>query len=273
MAAIDIEQLATILREAARAEILPRFRRLDAAMVKTKSEAIDLVTEADTEAERVIKAAVARLAPTALFVGEESVAADPGLLPKLADAGLAVVVDPIDGTANFAAGLPLFAVMAAVVAGGETVGGIIYDPMGDDWVMAEKGGGAWQKRPDGDATRLAFAAPKPLAAMVGAASVAFLPSADRPRVLGNLSRVRMFANYRCAGHEYRTLAAGHLDFLMYNKLMPWDHLAGTLIAGEAGGYIARLDGNPYLPRYVDGGLLAAADRDTWQALRRDVFDF
>jgi fructose-1,6-bisphosphatase/inositol monophosphatase family enzyme len=55
--------------------------------------------------------------------------------------------------------------------------------------------------------------------------------------------------------------------------MPWDHLAGTLIAMEAGGYVARLDGSPYLPRHVDGGLLAAADRDTWQALRREVFDF
>jgi fructose-1,6-bisphosphatase/inositol monophosphatase family enzyme len=273
MAAIDIEKLATILRGAARAEILPRFRRLDASMVKTKSEAIDLVTEADTEAERAIKAEVARLAPGALFVGEESVAADPGLLPKLADADLAVVVDPVDGTSNFAAGMPLFAVMAAVVAGGETVGGIIYDPMGDDWVIAEKGGGAWQKRPDGGSTRLVFAAPKPLPAMVGAASVAFLPAADRPRVLANLAKVRMFANYRCAGHEYRTLAAGHIDFLMYNKLMPWDHLAGTLIATEAGGYVARLDGSPYLPSHVDGGLLATADRDTWQLLRREVFDF
>ena len=270
-ARVDIEKLATILRDAARAEILPRFRRLEAGMVKTKSEAIDLVTEADTEAERVIKAAVERLAPTALFVGEESVAADPSLLARLNDADLAVVVDPVDGTANFAAGLPLFAVMAAVVAGGETVGGIIYDPMGDDWVMAEQGGGAWQKRPDGGATRLAMAAPKPLAAMVGAASVAFLPADTRPRILSNLARIRLFANYRCAGHEYRTLAAGHLDFLMYNKLMPWDHLAGTLIAMEAGGYAARLDGSAYRPGHVDGGLLLAADRESWDVLRREVF--
>jgi fructose-1,6-bisphosphatase/inositol monophosphatase family enzyme len=273
MAAIDIDKLATILRDAARAEILPRFRRLDAAAVKTKSEAIDLVTEADTEAERAIKAEVARLAPEALFVGEESVAADPGLLPKLADADLAVVVDPVDGTANFAAGLPLFAVMAAVVAGGETVGGIIYDPMGDDWFVAEKGGGAWLRRPDGEAVRLGVGAPKPLSAMVGAASVAYLPADARPRVLTNLAGVRMFANYRCAGHEYRTLASGHLDFLMYNKLMPWDHLAGTLIVAEAGGYVMRLDGEPYLSCHVDGGLLVTTNRDAWQELRRDIFDF
>src|SRR5688572_4248610 len=128
---VDIGKLATILRDAAKAEVLPRFRRLDAGMVKVKTSAIDLVTEADEAAERFIKARVAELAPEASVVGEESVAADPALLDALADADLAVVVDPIDGTANYAAGLPLFAVMASVVSKGETVAGIIYDPMGD----------------------------------------------------------------------------------------------------------------------------------------------
>src|SRR5690606_12707485 len=102
----------------AKQEILPRFRRLDKGMVRQKSEAIDLVTEADEEAERHIRAEVGRLMPEALFVGEESVAKQPGLLDALDDAALAVVVDPVDGTANFAAGLPLFAVMAAVVSKG-----------------------------------------------------------------------------------------------------------------------------------------------------------
>ncbi|MDB5615471.1 MAG: inositol monophosphatase, partial [Devosia sp.] len=102
-------ELANILRDAARAEALPRFRRLDASMVHIKTEAIDLVTEADIATENVIKARIASFMPDALFVGEESVAADPALLTRLASADLAVVVDPIDGTANYAAGLPLFA--------------------------------------------------------------------------------------------------------------------------------------------------------------------
>ena len=80
---VDIGKLATILRDAAKAEVLPRFRRLDAGMVKVKTSAIDLVTEADEAAERFIKARVAELAPEALFVGEESVAADPALLAGL----------------------------------------------------------------------------------------------------------------------------------------------------------------------------------------------
>ena len=55
--------------------------------------------------------------------------------------------------------------------------------------------------------------------------------------------------------------------------MPWDHLAGTLISQEAGAYVARIDGSAYLPHHVDGGLLAAVDKDSWETLRRDVFIF
>lgn len=265
--------LANILRDAARAEALPRFRRLDASMVHTKTEAIDLVTEADIATEEVIKARIAAWMPEALFVGEESVAADPALLTRLATADLAVVVDPIDGTANYAAGLPLFATMAAVVSKGETVAGIIYDPMGDDWVMAEKGGGTWLRRANGEAVRLQVAAPLPLAEMVGMASVAYMPAAARPQVLQNTNKVRLLSNYRCAGHEYRTFVSGHAQFMSYNKLMPWDHLAGVLLSQEAGGYAARLDGLPYLPSHVDGGLLVAIDRESWDVLRLEVFTF
>jgi fructose-1,6-bisphosphatase/inositol monophosphatase family enzyme len=269
----DVMELANILRDAARAEALPRFRRLDASMVTTKTSAIDLVTEADVATEEAIKAAITQWMPEALFVGEESVAADPALLGRLADADLAVVVDPIDGTANYAAGLPLFATMAAVVSKGETIAGIIYDPMGDDWVMAEKSSGAWLRRPNGEAVRINVAQKLPMAEMVGTASVGFMPPESRAEVLSNAIKVRMIVNYRVAGHEYRTFASGHTQFVCFNKLMPWDHLAGVLISQEAGAFAARLDGQPYLPHHVDGGLLVAIDRDSWDELRREVFTY
>lgn len=268
---IDIPALADLLRRAAKAEILPRFRRLGSADVRIKTEATDLVTEADEQAERMMKAELAVTAPNALFIGEESVAADPALLDKLADAELSIIVDPVDGTFNFASGIPAFGVMAAVVYKGETIAGIIYDPMGDDWMMAEKGGGAWLRRPDGDAHRISVAAPVPLAQMTGMASTGYFPIEERTTIMTNLARVRFAASYRCAAHEYRTFASGHVHYLMYNKLMPWDHLAGTLIVQEAGGYVARFDGSPYLPHHVEGGLLAAPDRDSWETLRREVF--
>lgn len=271
MPSFDTDALMTMLRDAAKAEILPRFRRLDASQVKQKSEAIDLVTEADEQAERMIKAAVAAKWPDAVFVGEESVAADPALLDKLGGAEFAIVVDPVDGTANFAAGLPLFAVMASVVRNGETIAGIIYDPMGDDWFVAEKGAGAFMKRPDGTSQKLQVTTPPSLDQMVGTVSITFLPKETKTEVLMNLAKVRVSAHYRVAGHDYRLLAGGHSHFTAYNKLMPWDHLAGTLISQEAGGYAARFDGSPYLPGQTSGGLIVATDRDTWNVLRKEVF--
>jgi fructose-1,6-bisphosphatase/inositol monophosphatase family enzyme len=91
---LDIASLANALQEAAAVEILPRFRNLGEGDVRIKSEAIDLVTEADEAAERLIRARVQEIMPDALFIGEEAVAADASLLGKLADADLAVVVDP-----------------------------------------------------------------------------------------------------------------------------------------------------------------------------------
>jgi fructose-1,6-bisphosphatase/inositol monophosphatase family enzyme len=271
MPEIDIPKLAGILRHAAKAEVMPRFRRLDDGAVRQKTEAIDLVTEADEQAEHLIRAEVTGLWPEALFVGEEAVAADPSLLDRLDRAELAIIVDPVDGTANFAAGLPLFATMACVVRGGETVAGIVYDPMGDDWVMAEKGSGAWLRRPDGVDQRLQVATAPPLAQMVGTVSIAFMPVESKPQILANLAKVRLAANYRVAGHDYRLLAGGHTHFSAYYKLMPWDHLGGVLIAQEAGGYAARFDGSPYLPTHRSGGLLVATDVDSWNLLRREVF--
>ena len=83
---------------------MPRFRNLSEADIRQKTSATDLVTEADEAAERWIARECRSLAPDALFLGEESVAADPALLDRLDDAELAIVVDPVDGTANFAAG-------------------------------------------------------------------------------------------------------------------------------------------------------------------------
>ena len=126
---LDVTKLADLLRLAAKEEILPRFRRLGSGDVRSKSEPADLVTEADEAAERLIRRAIETLAPGALFIGEESVAADPALLGKLADAEFAIIVDPVDGTFNFASGIPAFGVMASVVWKGETVAGVIYDPI------------------------------------------------------------------------------------------------------------------------------------------------
>ncbi|KQT86250.1 inositol monophosphatase family protein [Aurantimonas sp. Leaf443] len=265
---VDIERLADILREAALAEIMPRFRNLAEGDIRQKTSATDLVTEGDEMAERHIKARCREIWPEALFVGEESVAADPALLERLKGADLAIVVDPIDGTANFAAGVPLFAVMAAVVEKGRTVGGIIYDPLGEDWMIAEKDAGAWQRGVLGPLKRLEVAQEIPLSETIACGSTTFLPPAERRAMQMQLASVKIVGNYRNAGHEYRLLASGGAHFCFYSKLMPWDHLPGALIVEEAGGAVSLADGSPYHGAGThEGFLIAACGRQTLQAAR------
>ncbi|WMT85690.1 inositol monophosphatase [Pelagibacterium sp. 26DY04] len=268
---MNIDRLTAILREAAKTEIMPRFRKLDDGSIRTKSHVHDLVTEADEGAERVITAAINAAAPHMVVIGEEAVAANPKLLETHYENETVIYVDPVDGTWNFAAGLPLFAVMAAVVQKGETVAGVIYDPIGDDWIMTERGCGCFQVFPDGRMVRQKFAEPTPLAEMAGTASVSYIDPDQRPAILSNLAKIHTLAAYRCAGHEYRLGAGGSLDFLMYNRLMPWDHAAGTLMMEEAGAYVAHFDGSAYKPTHLTGGLLIASDQQCWDELRREVF--
>ncbi len=269
----DLSDLAAILIDAADREILPRFKRLGLDDVATKSGPQDLVTIADREAERFIAARVATRFPGAVFVGEESVAADPARIGLIAGASLAIVVDPIDGTFNFANDLPLFGVMAAVVADGETVAGIIYDPICGDYACARKGAGARTVFRDGRPDQpLKVAAPAEVAAMHGSLSWSYLPEGPRETVAARMPRLAAGYGYRNAAHEYRLAASGGCHVLLYAKLMPWDHLAGALIHAEAGGFSAKLDGTPYLPTDIGGGLLLAPDRESWRAVHAALFD-
>lgn len=266
-------EVATLLRHAARSEILPRFRRLAQGAVRTKSGPLDLVTDADEAAERVIETALKRLFPGCAVVGEEAAAADPSVMDRLRDADLAFVVDPVDGTANFAAGLPLFACMAAAVVRGEVVGAWIHDPLGDDTAIALRGEGAWIADPEGrHMGDLRVAAPVPVGQMVGAISWTYLPQALREQVTSRFPRFAGVVGYRCAAHEYRWAAGGHGHVLFYNRLMPWDHLPGWLLHREAGGHSARFDGSPYLPTHRDGGLICAPDHASWDAVRHALLD-
>lgn len=266
-----IDWLAKLLSDAATAEIMPRFRRLDEGEVRQKTSAADLVTEADVNAERLITVRLRERYPQAMIVGEEACSDDPSLLQGLGEADLAFVIDPVDGTFNFASGVPLFGVMLGVVVKGETVAGIIHDPVGKDWLIGAKGAGSHIRHAHGTLEKVHVAEPVPISAMTGAVSWQYMPEPDRSRLARNQTKSLSQFGYRCAAHEYRLLASGHAHFVVYNKLMPWDHLAGVLIHAEAGGYAARFDGSDYLPSHVGGGLLVAPDKESWRELRRELW--
>ncbi len=266
----DLDRLSNIMAEAAETEIMPRFRSLEDGGIREKTGALDLVTDADEQAEWRIKEHCAKAFPHALFVGEESVARDKTLLAKIKDADLAIIVDPVDGTSNFAWGLPLFGVMAGVVSRGQTVAGLIYDPVGRDWHKGLKGHGAWGESVNGRSRDLRVAKPDKLSEMTGLSSWYLMPEPQRARTVANLAKTKACFNYRCAAYEYRLIAEGLVHFTLHYKLMPWDHAAGVLIHEEAGGFSALLDGTPYGATKHDGGIISAPDRATYDLIRREI---
>ena len=268
----DLDRLAAIMTEAADGEILPRFRSLADGGIREKTGALDLVTDADEKAEWRMRDACAKAFPAARFVGEESVERDRGLLGTIAGADLAIIVDPVDGTSNFAWGLPLFGVMAAVVSKGETVAGLIYDPIGRDWRKALRGEGAWAESAAGKTRDLKVARPAPVAEMIGLCSWYIMPEPLRTRTVANLAKTKGSFSYRCAAYEYRMVADGLCHFSLHYKLMPWDHAAGVLIHAEAGGHSALLDGAAYRPTVHQGGIMSAPDRESWLELQRALLE-
>jgi fructose-1,6-bisphosphatase/inositol monophosphatase family enzyme len=246
---------------------MPRFRQLATADVRIKSGPLDIVTEADEAAERMITTALGRAFPGCLVVGEEAASADPRILAALGTADLAFVVDPVDGTSNYAAGLPLFGCMAAALIRGEVAGAVIHDPVVDTSAMALRGEDAWTQEANGLRRDLQVAAPVPVAEMTGAANWRFLPGGLGVLANRNLPKVATSLSFCCAAHEYRLAASGQLHYLVFGKLMPWDHAPGWLLHREAGGYSARLDGSPYSPSVHQSGLICAPDAESFHVLR------
>jgi fructose-1,6-bisphosphatase/inositol monophosphatase family enzyme len=263
----DHETLVRILAEAGRREVMPRFRNLAEGEIREKRSAIDLVTEADEAAERFISAELARAFPGAALIGEEAVSADPALLERLGDAELAFVIDPIDGTLNYASDLPLFAVMAAALVKGEVVAAVIHDPIVADSAMALRGEGAWLSSDDGKTRDLRVAPRAAPSEMTGMMSWQYFPEPLRSKLPGHMPAFANVSALRCCGHEYRLAAAGNGHFLLYGRLNAWDHAPGSLIYAEAGGHVRMLDRLPYRPAQPTLGLLCAPDAESWEEIR------
>jgi fructose-1,6-bisphosphatase/inositol monophosphatase family enzyme len=236
-------------------------------MVATKTDESDLVTVADRAAEAAIRQAVSRLLPGVLVLGEEAVADEPSLLDRVAAAPSCVIVDPIDGTWNYARGLPMFGVILAVVERGETVFGLLYDPMNDDWIFAHRGEGAFYQRESAEPRRCRVAPARAVERLSGALPLFLFDKAQQRALAPLLPDFARVGSLRCSCHEYRLLSEGSLDFCLNGSIKPWDHAAGILIHAEAGGYSALLDGAPYNPGLRQGHLLVASSPEVWAALR------
>src|SRR5271166_2166965 len=142
VAPMEMDAVTSVTRAAADVAILPRFRALAAGDVMRKS-AGEVVTIADREAENFITPRLRALVDAPVVV-EEAAADNPGLIAAVRDAPVAWVVDPLDGTANFVAGRPEYAVMAALIQQQQTVAAWILRPAEDSIYVAERGSGTWR---------------------------------------------------------------------------------------------------------------------------------
>ena len=251
MSALDVA-VAALMRETARAVILPRYQQLAAHEVTAKA-ADDMVTIADTEAEAMLASGLAKLLPEAAIVGEEGTHADPTLVDRLGDS-LCWIIDPVDGTNNFAAGHPPFGIIVALAEAGETIAGWIYDPLTDRLCSAKRSGGAFI---NGERLTARSTGAEP---PVLASSSLFLTDAQREMRDTYISPHYTVVNIpRCAAEQYPRLVTGVNDLSSFQRTLAWDHAAGALFVNEAGGKVARIDGSPYrVDEHGRPGLIAAA---------------
>lgn len=256
----DVEEL---LRHVAEQEILTRFGKLQPADIFRKGEHGDLVTSADLEAENRIHEGLLKLVPDSVVIGEEDAYKSPEILDKLHGDQAVWVVDPVDGTGNFAKGKPCFAVMCALIEGGETQMGWILDPVAGACITTRLGQGTYL-----EGQRLSMIPPPDgLTSMTGSLGdglqrrMAKKDAKDRPGLL---------VRYRCVGREYMDLVLGKLHFALYGgKMMPWDHAAGSLMVAEAGGVaLTMIENQAYSPVHFGYGerLLMASDQASFDTL-------
>lgn len=263
----NIEMISEMIIRVAKQEILPRFKNLEDADISTKSPG-DLVTIADLQTEKVLTAELKELFPGAVIGGEEGIAKKPELLRAVITAEQGFLIDPVDGTNNFVKGDQRFALMLTELCKGMAVSAWIYLPVNDKIAVAEKGAGVYL----GDKKIIISAGEFDPEHMIGAAHINRFPENFRADARENLKKFNQNRPAFCAGYDYISLIECKKDFSIYYRTLPWDHLPGSLILTEAGGYVRTLfGGEEYTVHDRDKGLLAAASKDHWQGIKEVVF--
>ena len=259
------EAMHALLRGVSARVILPRYQKLAEHEVTAKA-ADDVVTVADQEAEDMLTEGLAKIADLPV-VGEEASFADASVHDRLG--GDCWIVDPLDGTRNFAKGQPPFGILIAMASGGEAHTGWIYDCLSDRLCVAHRGKGAFI---DGEKI---VARPTGEASPVAAISLIFMNDVRREAVKAAIADYRQVDIPYCAAEQYPRLALGVNDVSIFERTLAWDHAAGVLWLNEAGGKAARFDGSPYrVDEWARKGLIGAASPALWDdlALRLSVLD-
>ncbi len=220
-----------------------QLSRFGTALRIDKKGAIDLVTEVDVAVETMCRALMAERFPGHRVLAEE-LQAD---APPAGDASHCWVFDPIDGTTNYAHGLPIFCASLALEVDGRAVVGAVYDPTRRELFTAERGVGAWL---NGTPLRVSHAPALIDSMLCTGFPYSVHESVDEVvglfgRFVGRARAVRRLGS---AAIDLCYVAAGRLDGFWEQQLHPWDTAAAALIVEEAGGRTTTFDGRPFQSR-------------------------
>ena len=248
--------VSALIRQVARDIVLPRFRNLRAEDISEKTKD-DFVTIADQESEVMLSEGLTHILPDAGLVGEEAAAADPDILLQAAN-GLKWIIDPVDGTNNFASGTAPFGILVALSDNGETLAGWLYDPLSDRMCHAVAAGGAFVH--DERVTARETGGILPIAAIPAHR----VSDEGRTEIIDSARADFSCVDIpRCCAEQYPRLVLGENDVALFERSYPWDHAAGILFLEEAGGKAARRDGARYRVGDTRRGLIAASSPRMW----------
>lgn len=256
--------VADLMRQVAADIVMPRFQNLADHHVEEKGPD-DFVTIADKESEIRLSEGLTEILPEAAIIGEEACAADPNILAAAGN-GLNWIIDPIDGTGNFAAGRPPFGIMVALTDNGQIIAGWILDPVRHRLCHGALGKGAFinevavTARPSGAA--------RPIAAL---ATYFMTPEQRAEMTSRSEGRFQTVEIPRCAAEQYPRIVLGENDLTIFERSLPWDHAAGAIFLNEAGGRLSRTDGSPYIVGDDRRGLLGAASPQLWDEAAKILF--
>ncbi len=244
------KKIAELHFDIAESHCMANFTKLTASQIFDKNGGTNIVTQIDIDAEYALSQALLPLIDDALFVGEEIIETEPDLLTRAKQAEYVWLVDPLDGTRNFANNVLMFSSMISLIHNGETIFASLYDSGKRDIAVAIKGQGASYLK-SGDKIKVQPSDNIELPKMIGnysklvrrdlmAQKFTNQLEGDESIYSGQdidtrLESMQDVVSLRCAGMDFIMLAQGKRDFSLYHNLHPWDHAAGKLLLEEAGG--------------------------------------
>ncbi len=257
-----LNQVGKIISTIAEDEVMSRFQALRPEDVHTKTSPHDWVTTADMAAESALAEHLKALFPEAVIIGEEGVYKTPDLLKSLYKEPFVFLLDPVDGTKNFARGSEDFAVMVALIWQGSLKASWIVHPPTGRLAEARLGEGA---EIDGNSLHLP-PPPSHFEDLKLSISTRHWPPHWQAVIRERTQRFKSNHSVYCAGLDYWRLATGDIDALGFWRLKPWDHAPGALLVQEAGGRVAYFDGLPYHKIYENKNGLLASSPLFWEDL-------